>query len=60
VHYPFAIHRTEAYAHLGLGPGSCRVAERLTNEICTLPLFPSMADDEITRVVQAVQDFGGP
>jgi dTDP-3-amino-3,4,6-trideoxy-alpha-D-glucose transaminase len=55
VHYPFPIHRTEAY-----GPepaGSLPVAERLVEEICTLPLFPTMSNDEIARIVAAVESF---
>jgi dTDP-4-amino-4,6-dideoxygalactose transaminase len=59
VHYPFAIHRTEAYADLGMGHGSLPVAERLTEEICTLPLFPTMSDEDVTRVVEAVRTFRG-
>ena len=57
VHYPIPIHRTGAYAELGLGEGSLPVAERLAEQICTLPLFPMMSDDEVARVVGAVQDF---
>ena len=57
VHYPFPIHRTDAYADLALGAGSLPVAERLAEEICTLPLFPSMSDHEATQIVDAVQDF---
>ncbi|HEX2412753.1 MAG TPA: DegT/DnrJ/EryC1/StrS family aminotransferase [Solirubrobacteraceae bacterium] len=57
VHYPIPIHRTGAYADLGLGAGSLPVAERLAEQICTLPLFPLMTDDEIARVTSAVQDF---
>jgi dTDP-3-amino-3,4,6-trideoxy-alpha-D-glucose transaminase len=57
VHYPIPIHRTGAYAALGLGEGSLPVAERLAEQICTLPLFPLMTDDEIARVTSAVQDF---
>ena len=49
MHYPFPIHRTEAYADLGLGAGSLPVAERLAEQICTLPLFPTMTDDELAR-----------
>jgi dTDP-3-amino-3,4,6-trideoxy-alpha-D-glucose transaminase len=59
VHYPFPIHRTEAYAPLGLGPWSLPVAERLAEEICTLPLFPTMSDGEVQRVVSAVESFQG-
>ena len=57
VHYPFPIHRTEAYAELGLGEGSLPVAERLAEQICTLPLFPSMSDGEVAQVIEAVRDF---
>jgi dTDP-4-amino-4,6-dideoxygalactose transaminase len=57
VHYPFPIHRTEAYAGLGLGPASLPVAERLAEQICTLPLYPTMSSAEVDRVVDAVNDF---
>jgi dTDP-3-amino-3,4,6-trideoxy-alpha-D-glucose transaminase len=55
VHYPFPIHRTEAYGPLP--EGSLPVAERLAQEICTLPLFPTMSDDEVARVIAAVASF---
>ena len=57
VHYPIPIHRTRAYAPLDLGVGSLPVAERLAGEICTLPLFPTMSDSELERVVSAVERF---
>jgi dTDP-3-amino-3,4,6-trideoxy-alpha-D-glucose transaminase len=57
VHYPFPIHRTEAYADLGMGEGSLPVAERLAEEILTLPLFPTMSDQDIARIVDAVRSF---
>ena len=57
VHYPFPIHRTGAYADLGLGQGSLPVAERLAEQICTLPLFPTMSDDEVAHIVAAVESF---
>jgi dTDP-3-amino-3,4,6-trideoxy-alpha-D-glucose transaminase len=54
VHYPFPIHATEAYAP---ADGPLPVAERLVDEICTLPLFPSMSDAEIAHVADAVNSF---
>jgi dTDP-3-amino-3,4,6-trideoxy-alpha-D-glucose transaminase len=57
VHYPFPVHRTEAYTFLGQGPGSLPAAERLAQEICTLPLFPAMTEDELDRVVEAIRTF---
>lgn len=59
VHYPFPIHRTEAYADLGLAQGSLPVAERLAQEILTLPLFPTMSDQDVARIVDAVRSFRG-
>jgi dTDP-3-amino-3,4,6-trideoxy-alpha-D-glucose transaminase len=55
VHYPYPIHLAEAY-----GPepeGSRPVSERLAEEICTLPLFPTMSDDDVARVIAAVASF---
>ncbi len=57
VHYPVPIHRVGAYAGLGLAAGSLPVAERLAGEICTLPLFPGMSEDEVARVVNGVLKF---
>jgi dTDP-3-amino-3,4,6-trideoxy-alpha-D-glucose transaminase len=55
VHYPFPIHRTEAYAigHVD----RLSVSERLAETICTLPLFPTMSDDEVSRIVEGVHEF---
>jgi dTDP-3-amino-3,4,6-trideoxy-alpha-D-glucose transaminase len=55
VHYPFPIHRTEAYGPLL--EGSLPTAEGLAREICTLPLFPTMSDDDVARVIAAVSSF---
>ena len=57
IHYPEPIHLTEAYAHLGLGPGSLPVSERLAKQICSLPLFPSMTEAESEHVAAAVLAF---
>jgi dTDP-3-amino-3,4,6-trideoxy-alpha-D-glucose transaminase len=57
VHYPVPVHRTGAYADLGLTEGSLPVTERLAREICTLPLFPTMSDDDLQRVIDAVVSF---
>lgn len=57
IHYPTPIHLTEAYAHLGHGPGSLPVSEELSRRICSLPLFPGMTDAEAERVSEAVLAF---
>lgn len=57
IHYPTPIHLQPAYADLGLEPGSLPIAEQLTAESCSLPIFPSIAMREIERIATAVAAF---
>jgi dTDP-4-amino-4,6-dideoxygalactose transaminase len=57
IHYPVPIHRTGAYAGLGLGPGSLPVSEALAEQICSLPIFPGMSAPQLEQVVSAVERF---
>jgi dTDP-4-amino-4,6-dideoxygalactose transaminase len=57
IHYPTPIHLTDAYAHLGIAAGSLPVSERLSREMCSLPLFPAMTDAEVGLVARAVLGF---
>ena len=57
IHYPVPIHRTGAYADLGLEPGSLPVSEALAERICSLPMFPGMSEAELEQVVGAVASF---
>ncbi len=53
VHYR-AIHLFAAYRRLGFEEGDFPIAERIGRETITLPLFPSMENTDIDRVIQAV------
>jgi dTDP-3-amino-3,4,6-trideoxy-alpha-D-glucose transaminase len=53
IHYPVPIHRSEAFAER-LEPRRLRTAEALGRRICSLPLFPSLTDEEVAFVVDAV------
>ena len=57
IHYPVPIHRSAAYASLGLAPGSLLAVERLAGRICSLPIFPGMTDEQIAWVAAAVAEF---
>ena len=57
IHYPTPIHLQPAYADCGLVAGSLPVAERIADEICSLPIFPSIETSEIERVAEAVKSF---
>ena len=53
VHYP-AMHLFAVYRRLGWKPGDFPHAEYAGRNLVTLPLFPAMADADVTRVVDAL------
>jgi dTDP-4-amino-4,6-dideoxygalactose transaminase len=56
IHYPYPVHLTGAYAHLGHRLGDFPVAERAAQEILSLPLFPHITVEQQTIVVRALAD----
>ena len=55
VHYPTPIHLMRGYAFLGGRAGQAPVAERLAQEVLSLPLYPELQDADVERVAAAVQ-----
>ena len=59
VHYvPVHLHPFYRRSY-GTGPGLCPVAEKAYEEIVSLPIFPSMTDQDITDVIEAVRKVCG-
>jgi dTDP-3-amino-3,4,6-trideoxy-alpha-D-glucose transaminase len=56
VHYPVPVHRTDAYAHLGLQAGSLPVAESMAARVCSLPIFPGLQDSQIHAIGAAAAE----
>ena len=56
-HYPDPVHLAPAYAHLGYGPGSFPVAERVASEGLSLPLFPGISEEQLAAVVEGVTAY---
>jgi UDP-4-amino-4-deoxy-L-arabinose-oxoglutarate aminotransferase len=55
-----AIHLLSYYRQrFGYKPGDFPVAERIGDSTLTLPLFPSITDDEVERVIEAVTEVAG-
>jgi dTDP-4-amino-4,6-dideoxygalactose transaminase len=55
VHYP-AMHLFALYRARGWREGQFPQAERIGRSIVTLPLFPAMADGDVTRVCEAARE----
>lgn len=58
MHYPVPCHLQKAYRHLGYKEGDCPNAEYLAAHCVTLPLFPEMQEEEITRVIDLCNAYG--
>jgi dTDP-4-amino-4,6-dideoxygalactose transaminase len=56
VHYPRPIHGHPPYAQLGAGPVSLSNAERLSNEVVSLPIYPELTDAEVEHVASAARE----
>ena len=52
-----AIHRQKYYREQNYPHGSLTHTEWNSERICSLPLFPAMADSDIERVIDAILDI---
>lgn len=57
LHYPIPLHLTQAYSHLGYKKGDFPVAEKLANEILSLPMYPELAEGQIEYVCEKIKTF---
>jgi dTDP-4-amino-4,6-dideoxygalactose transaminase len=55
IHYPIPPHRQACYTEFS--SRKLPIAEALANEVVSLPLSPSMTEQEISRVVSAIHSF---
>lgn len=54
IHYPVPLHLHGAMRELGYGPGDFPIAERLADEILSLPMFPGITENQQERVVETL------
>lgn len=55
IHYPAPVHLLPAFAHLGMGPGSCPVAEAHAGRILSLPMFPGITESQQSYVADVIR-----
>ncbi|NOX97774.1 MAG: DegT/DnrJ/EryC1/StrS family aminotransferase [Nitrospirae bacterium] len=56
-HYSLPLHLQKAYEHLGYKKGDFPVAEKCSQEVISLPMFPELTREEIEEVCGAVKSF---
>ena len=57
VHYPVPIHLQKAYAHLGYRSGDLPVTEALCERCLSLPIYPELSKEKISRVASVLLDL---
>jgi dTDP-4-amino-4,6-dideoxygalactose transaminase len=57
IHYPLPVHIQPGYAGRLPRVVELPATERIASEIVSLPIFPSLSDDEVDRVVVAVLEW---
>ncbi|MBC7488662.1 MAG: DegT/DnrJ/EryC1/StrS family aminotransferase, partial [Glaciimonas sp.] len=55
IHYPIAPHLQQAYAHAGLKQGDFPLAERMADQVLSLPIGPSMSDCDAQQVIELIK-----
>jgi dTDP-4-amino-4,6-dideoxygalactose transaminase len=57
LHYPVPLHLQQAYEQLGYKAGDFPVAESLAKRILSLPMFPTIGQEQVEYVCSAVMEF---
>jgi dTDP-4-amino-4,6-dideoxygalactose transaminase len=56
IYYPVPVHRQKPFVALGYGDESYPVTDRLTDEVLSIPVHPSLTEDEVATVIGAVNE----
>jgi dTDP-4-amino-4,6-dideoxygalactose transaminase len=54
IYYPIPVHRQTPFVALGYGDQPYPVTELLTEQVLAIPVHPSLSDDEVATVIEAV------
>lgn len=58
IHYPVPVHQQPAYAHFAAGM-SLPQTEAAAREVLSLPLYPEIADADLTRTAEVIHTWSG-
>jgi len=57
IHYPKPMHMQEAYKNLSIKEGAFPIAEKISNEEISLPVWYGMKDEEINYVINKINNW---
>jgi dTDP-4-amino-4,6-dideoxygalactose transaminase len=56
IYYPIPVHRQKPFLAFGYGDERYPVTDRLTEQVLSIPVHPSLTDDEVATVIGAVNE----
>ena len=56
IYYPIPVHRQKPFVALGYEAQRFPVTDRLTEQVLSIPVHPSLSDDEVDTVIGAVNE----
>lgn len=59
VYYPFPLHLQPAFAQAGYQEGDFPVAEKLAQEVLSLPMHPFLLPEEQAKIIENIRSFYG-
>jgi dTDP-4-amino-4,6-dideoxygalactose transaminase len=57
VQYPIPLHKQDAWRAMGYGEYHLPIAERVADEILSIPMYPELREEEIEYVIVKVKEF---
>jgi dTDP-4-amino-4,6-dideoxygalactose transaminase len=57
IHYPIPPHLQGAYENMGLRKGTFPISERMHQQVLSLPLCPTMTDDDVAHVIHCIRSW---
>ncbi|URZ08140.1 DegT/DnrJ/EryC1/StrS family aminotransferase [Clostridium felsineum] len=57
IHYPVPMHMQDAYKDLPYNAGDLPIAEKISKEVISLPMWYGMTDDEINYVIEKINSW---
>lgn len=57
IHYPIPMHLQPAYEDLGFSKGEFPLAEKIADEVLSLPMWPGMKNEEVRYVIDIINKW---